>query len=35
MAVEQRSPRHPGDLKIGTFRSIVKQLGLTDADLEV
>ena len=28
-------PRHPGDLKIGTFRAILKQLGLTDADLEV
>jgi predicted RNA binding protein YcfA (HicA-like mRNA interferase family) len=28
-------PRHPGDLKTGTFRAILKQLGLTDADLEV
>jgi mRNA interferase HicA len=28
-------PRHPGDLKTGTFRAILKQLGVTDADLEV
>jgi predicted RNA binding protein YcfA (HicA-like mRNA interferase family) len=27
-------PRHPGDLKAGTFRAIMKQLGLTPADLE-
>jgi predicted RNA binding protein YcfA (HicA-like mRNA interferase family) len=28
-------PRHPGDLKIGTFRGILKQLGVTETDLEV
>lgn len=28
-------PRHPGDLKTGTFRAILKQLGLTDTDMEV
>lgn len=28
-------PRHPGDLKPGTFRAILKQLGLTESDLEV
>ena len=27
-------PRHPKDLKPGTFRAILKQLGLTAADLE-
>jgi predicted RNA binding protein YcfA (HicA-like mRNA interferase family) len=27
-------PRHPGDLKSGTFRSILKQLGLTETELE-
>jgi len=27
-------PRHPGDLKLGTFRAILKQLGVTPADLE-
>ena len=26
--------RHPADLKPGTFRAILKQLGLTPADLE-
>jgi predicted RNA binding protein YcfA (HicA-like mRNA interferase family) len=25
---------HPADLKSGTFRGILKQLGLTPADLE-
>jgi mRNA interferase HicA len=28
-------PRHAADLKTGTFRGILKQLGLTDEDLEV
>jgi predicted RNA binding protein YcfA (HicA-like mRNA interferase family) len=28
-------PRHAADLKTGTFRGILKQLGLTDGDLEV
>ena len=28
-------PRHPGDLKTGTFRAILKQLNLTEADLEI
>jgi predicted RNA binding protein YcfA (HicA-like mRNA interferase family) len=28
-------PRHPGDLKTGTFRGILKQLALTETDLEV
>jgi predicted RNA binding protein YcfA (HicA-like mRNA interferase family) len=28
-------PRHTADLKTGTFRGILKQLGLTDEDLEV
>jgi len=28
-------PRHPGDLKTGTFREILKKLGLTETDLEV
>ncbi len=27
-------PRHAEDLKTGTFRGVLKQLGLTDADLE-
>jgi predicted RNA binding protein YcfA (HicA-like mRNA interferase family) len=27
--------RHTADLKTGTFRAILKQLGLTDTDLEV
>jgi hypothetical protein len=27
-------PRHPKDLKPGTFHAILKQLGLTAADLE-
>jgi predicted RNA binding protein YcfA (HicA-like mRNA interferase family) len=27
-------PRHPADLKTGTFHAILKQLGLTLADLE-
>ena len=27
-------PRHAGDLKTGTFRGILKQLGLTEQDLE-
>jgi predicted RNA binding protein YcfA (HicA-like mRNA interferase family) len=27
-------PRHPDDLKPGTFRAILKQLGLTPTDLE-
>lgn len=27
-------PRHAADLKTGTFRGILKQLGLTEADLE-
>lgn len=33
----QRStvPRHAADLKTGTFRAILKQLGLTEEDLEV
>jgi hypothetical protein len=28
-------PRHAADLKTGTFRAILKQLGLTEADLAV
>jgi mRNA interferase HicA len=28
-------PRHAADLKTGTFRAILKQRGLTAADLEV
>ena len=28
-------PRHAADLKTGTFRAIMKQLGLTETDLEV
>jgi predicted RNA binding protein YcfA (HicA-like mRNA interferase family) len=28
-------PRHAADLKTGTFRGILKQLGLTEDDLEV
>ena len=28
-------PRHASDLKMGTFRGILKQLGLTGDDLEV
>jgi hypothetical protein len=28
-------PRHPGDLKTGTFRAILKQLGLAETDLEI
>ena len=28
-------PRHSADLKTGTFRGILKQLGLTEDDLEV
>jgi mRNA interferase HicA len=28
-------PRHRGDLKTGTYRAILKQLGVTEADLEV
>lgn len=28
-------PRHTADLKTGTFRAILKQRGLTEADLEV
>ncbi len=28
-------PRHAKDLKTGTFRANLKQLGLTEADLEV
>jgi mRNA interferase HicA len=27
-------PRHSADLKPGTFRGILKQLGLTESDLE-
>ena len=26
--------RHPGDMPAGTFRKILKDLGLTEADLE-
>jgi predicted RNA binding protein YcfA (HicA-like mRNA interferase family) len=28
-------PRHAADLKTGTFRTILKQRGLTEPDLEV
>jgi predicted RNA binding protein YcfA (HicA-like mRNA interferase family) len=28
-------PRHAADLKTGTFRGILKQLGLRDDDLEI
>jgi predicted RNA binding protein YcfA (HicA-like mRNA interferase family) len=28
-------PRHAADLKTGTFRGILKQLGVTETDLEV
>jgi hypothetical protein len=28
-------PRHAADLKTGTFRGILAQLGLTEKDLEV
>lgn len=28
-------PRHTADLKIGTYRAILKQLKLTDTDLEM
>ncbi len=28
-------PRHASDMKTGTFRAILKQLGLTETDLEV
>jgi mRNA interferase HicA len=28
-------PRHASDLKTGTFRGILKQLGVTETDLEV
>jgi predicted RNA binding protein YcfA (HicA-like mRNA interferase family) len=28
-------PRHTADLKTGTFRAILKQLDVTEADLEV
>ncbi len=28
-------PRHANDLKTGTFRAILKQLGVTETDLEV
>jgi predicted RNA binding protein YcfA (HicA-like mRNA interferase family) len=28
-------PRHAADLKTGTFRGVLKQLGLTEADLEI
>jgi predicted RNA binding protein YcfA (HicA-like mRNA interferase family) len=28
-------PRHAADLRTGTFRAILKQLGLTETDLEV
>jgi predicted RNA binding protein YcfA (HicA-like mRNA interferase family) len=28
-------PRHAAELKTGTFRAILKQLGSTEADLEV
>lgn len=28
-------PRHAADLKTGTLRAILKQLGLTEKDLEV
>jgi len=28
-------PMHSGDLPVGTYRAILRQLGLTEADLEV
>lgn len=28
-------PRHAADLKTGTFRGILKQLGVTETDLEI